>query len=73
VVKGKHDYAPLWKCSDKVFNTASIRVVTLEENPWFVLADVCKVLGLSNPSMAAKTLDDDQRGINIIDTPFGSQ
>lgn len=55
-----------------VFNTSSIRVVTLEGNPWFVLSDVCKILGLTNPSMVAKTLDDDQKGINIIDTPYGS-
>lgn len=29
--------------------------------PWFVLTDVCAVLGLSNPSMAAARLDDDEK------------
>lgn len=30
------------------FNTSSIRVVTLEGNPWFVTRDVCQVLELSS-------------------------
>jgi hypothetical protein len=30
-------------------------------NPWFVLADVCRVIGHSNPSMVAQRLDDDEK------------
>jgi len=35
----------------------------LDENgqPWFVVADVCAVLGLSNPTVAIQTLDDDEK------------
>ena len=38
-------------------------VRTIEKNgePWFVAADVCKVLDLSNPTIAASRLDEDER------------
>lgn len=36
-----------------------VRVVTIDGDPWFVLADLCRVLELSNPSMVADRLDDD--------------
>lgn len=37
------------------------------DEPWFVLADVCRVLEIGNPSMAASRLDDDERGISTVD------
>ncbi|MCB1297148.1 MAG: hypothetical protein KDB67_21130 [Gordonia sp.] len=43
----------------------SVRVVEIDGEPWFVLADLCKVLGLSNPSMIRDRLDD--LNINQID------
>lgn len=43
------------------FNGLDVRVTDRDGNPWFVLADVCRVLGLSNPSQAASTLDDDEK------------
>lgn len=43
------------------FEDHEVRTVEIDGEPWFVLADVCKVLELSNPSMAAKKLDDDER------------
>lgn len=33
-----------WR-STHIYNIASIRVVTIEGNPWFVAMDVCKALG----------------------------
>lgn len=38
-----------------------IRTVQHNEEPWWVLKDVCNVLELSNPSMIADRLDDDER------------
>ena len=35
--------------------------------PWFVGADVCRVLGLTNPSQALARLDEDERSTLIID------
>ncbi|GJF29004.1 hypothetical protein KNE206_17040 [Kitasatospora sp. NE20-6] len=34
-----------------------IRVVMIDGEPWFVTADVCRILGRTNPSEAAKSLD----------------
>jgi prophage antirepressor-like protein len=42
--------------------------VDREGNPWFVLADVCRVLGHSNPSVAGGRLDDDEKDtLNITE------
>lgn len=38
-----------------------IRVVLKNGEPWWVLADICKVLGLKNPTRIARTLDDNER------------
>ncbi|MCT2122562.1 phage antirepressor [Dietzia cinnamea] len=40
------------------YGDAQVRVVTIEGEPWFVLADLCKVLDLGNTSMVASRLDD---------------
>lgn len=41
------------------FHKNPVRVVVVDGEPWFVLADLCRVLGLSNPSMVADRLDPD--------------
>ncbi len=38
-----------------------IRVITLDEEPWFVASDICQVLGLTNPSVAMFRLDADEK------------
>ena len=38
-----------------------IRVVERDGEPWFVAADVCNVLDLSNPTIAVSRLDEDER------------
>jgi prophage antirepressor-like protein len=43
------------------FETSEVRVADRDGNVWFVLADVCRVLELTNPSMVAKSLDEDER------------
>jgi prophage antirepressor-like protein len=44
-----------------VFEGAEVRVVMRDGAPWFVLADVCAVLGIANPSNVAARLDDDEK------------
>ena len=46
-----------------VFNYENnqVRSVAIKGEPWFVLADLCKVLELSNPSKVAQRLDADER------------
>jgi prophage antirepressor-like protein len=48
-------------------------VVTILGSPWFILADVCRVLEIGNPSMAASRLDADEKGITTVDTLGGGQ
>ena len=40
-----------------------IRVVEIDGQPWFILKDICYVLNLSNPTMIAERLDDDEKEI----------
>ncbi|QDH84990.1 antirepressor [Mycobacterium phage HUHilltop] len=39
------------------YRAAPVRVVLIGGEAWFVLADLCKVLGLSNPSVVAQRID----------------
>ena len=39
----------------------SVRVVMIDGEPWFVAADVCRVLGLTNPTVAIESLDEDEK------------
>ncbi|OEH55243.1 antirepressor [Oceanobacillus sp. E9] len=45
----------------KVFDGKSIRIVEINDEPWFVAKDVCNVLELSNPSKVVARLDEDER------------
>lgn len=55
------------------FQSNEIRAIAIEDNPWFVAKDICDVLEFSNPSMATKGLDDDEKGISKVYTPSGEQ
>lgn len=43
------------------FHACPVRVMLRDDAPWFVAADVCRVLEIANPSDAIKTLDEDER------------
>ncbi len=43
------------------FSGQQVRVVTIDAEPWFVLADLCKVLGLAAPHMVAARISEDAR------------
>lgn len=45
----------------------AVRAVTLEGEPWFVAADVCRALGLWNSSDVIKRLDEDERTLVSIE------
>jgi anti-repressor protein len=45
----------------QVFEGKQVRIIEQEGDPWFVLKDVCDVLGLTNPSIVADRLDIDER------------
>lgn len=55
---------------------ATVRVVSLGDEPWFVAKDVCDVLGLSNTTEALKGLDEDEKHqltANIINPEVGGR
>lgn len=43
------------------YNGIKVRTVQKDGDPWWVLKDVCEVLGLKNPTMIADRLDEDER------------
>lgn len=55
------------------FEGNAVRAVRQAGEPWFVLADVCRVLDLENPRNATARLDDDEKGVHSVDTPGGRQ
>lgn len=45
----------------------------IDNEPWFVAADVCKVLEIQNVSKAVSALDPDEKGLTTSYTPGGPQ
>lgn len=50
-----------------------IRQVERDDDPWFVAADICRVLGIKNSRDAISGLDEDEKGVVLTDTPGGLQ
>lgn len=59
----------------QVFTYGGNEVRTVQKNgePWFVLKDVCAILGIGNNRMASDRLDTDEKGVSQIDTLGGKQ
>ncbi|KEZ00156.1 antirepressor [Sphingomonas sp. BHC-A] len=55
------------------FEHHTVRVILIDDEPWFVANDLCAVLGISNPRQALARLDDDEKGVSSTDTPGGTQ
>ena len=48
----------------KVFESnefGTVRTTIIDGEPWFVAADVCRVLEISNPTMALNRLETDEK------------
>ncbi|QCG98972.1 hypothetical protein E6C67_26650 [Azospirillum sp. TSA2s] len=43
------------------FEGTAVRAIGRDGEPWFILADICRVLEIGNPSQAATRLDDDEK------------
>ena len=43
------------------FNDTEVRSITADDEIWFALVDVCKILELSTPRRVAQRLDDDEK------------
>lgn len=61
--------------NNQVFNFGDyqVRTVIKEGEPWFVAKDVCSVLELTNNREAISRLDEDEKGIDSIQTNGGQQ
>lgn len=55
------------------YGSSEIRTVEKDGEPWWVLADVCKVLELTTPARVAGRLEDDEKGVSLIHTLGGKQ
>lgn len=55
------------------YENNDVRTVEMNGEPWFVLKDVCKVLGISKYRDAAERLDDDERAPVRVATLGGAQ
>lgn len=59
----------------QIFNYGEneVRTLVIEGDPWWVLRDVCAVLGIENSRNASRRLDDDEKGVHLVDTLRGAQ
>lgn len=45
------------------FEACEVRTLLIDDQPWFVAADVCRVLDVTNASQAMQALDEDERSM----------
>lgn len=59
----------------QIFNYGDfpVRTVLQGGEPWWVLADVCRVLDLERTDSTARKLDPDEKGTHSVSTPGGPQ
>lgn len=55
------------------FETREVRTLLVDDQPWFVVADVSAALEYSVPSAMTRHLDEDEKGVSIVHTPGGDQ
>lgn len=55
------------------FEDNAVRVIDIDGEPWFVAADVARVLDIKNSRDAVADLDDDEKGVATTDTLGGRQ
>lgn len=55
------------------YNETPLRTVERDGEIWWVLKDVCGVLGIVNHKNVASRLDGDEKGVHLVDHPSGPQ
>lgn len=53
------------------YEEKDVRTVTVDGEPWWVLKDVCAVLGLSSPHKVVERLDEDERNLIPLTDALG--
>jgi anti-repressor protein len=56
-----------------VYAGQDVRTETIDGSPWFVAADVARILGYSATAALTRRLDDDDKGVRDLHTPGGRQ
>jgi prophage antirepressor-like protein len=54
-------------------DSRAVRVVMRDGEPWFVVTDVCAILGIGNSRDVSARLEPEEKGLDSIDTPGGKQ
>lgn len=55
------------------FDSHAVRVVEIDGQPWFVAKDVCACLEIDNHRNVVARLDEDEKGVQTLDTLGGAQ
>lgn len=55
------------------FEQRPVRAFSRDGEPWFVLRDVCEALGITNARNVAARLEEDEKGVELVDTLGGPQ
>lgn len=55
------------------FESYQIRTIDVDGEPWFVAADICAAISIASTGNAYSRLDDDEKGVRLVDTLGGSQ
>lgn len=55
------------------FESNEVRTLIKNNELWFVLKDICKILEIANQRNASHRLDDDEKGVHYVDTLGGRQ
>lgn len=55
------------------YQDKEVRTVQIDGETWFVLKDVCGILGIKSTADVFARLDEDEKGVGLIDTPGGEQ
>jgi hypothetical protein len=55
------------------FHSVEVRTVLRDGQVWFVAGDVAKALGYADAIHLTRVLDEDEKGLHIVETPGGDQ
>lgn len=55
------------------YTDQQVRTVLIDGDPWFVASDVATALGYSATAAMTRSMDDDEKGMQTLHTPGGTQ
>lgn len=55
------------------FDSRAVRVVLVDDQPWWIAADLASVLGFGSAKDCIRSLDEDEKGRHNVPTPGGTQ